>query len=90
MKNDNWDHPPHEDNDDTMASDAVESDALEDDPDDDEGVYIPPYLFSSQVIDPPSRRRVRVLREQGRRVLTVDGVVQRYVCELMAKNLTEI
>ena len=51
-------------------------DALEDDPDDEEGVYIPPYLFSSQTVDLPSRRRVRVLREQGRRVLTVDGVVQ--------------
>lgn len=66
MKNDESNESP-------VHDDSV---PLEDDPDDEEGVYIPPYLFSSQTIDPPSRRRVRVLREQGRRVLTVDGVVQ--------------
>ena len=71
MKNDDRDLPPRDDSEDSLTSES-----LDDDPDDDEGVYIPPYLFSSQTIDPPSRRRVRVLREQGRRVLTVDGVVQ--------------
>ncbi len=71
MKNDDRNLPPQEDTDEALTSEAMEND-----PDDEEGVYIPPYLFSSQTIDPPSKRRVRVLREQGRRVLTVDGVVQ--------------